>query len=135
MIKFEKRNVNPKGKKTGDCVIRALTVATGKKYEDIYRELFEISLKTGWILNEKRVEDKLLERYGFVKHKQPRKYDNTKYTIGEIDQITSGLYVDGKEVKTVVIRCAHHLTVVVDNTLVDTWDCRYKCISNYYTKS
>ena len=126
MIGFEKKNVNPKNRKTGDCVIRALTVATGKPYADVYKELFDISLATGYILNEKRVEDKLLEKYGFIKHKQPRKNDNTKYLIGELDALTSPRGV-------VVARCAHHLTVVVDGVLVDTWDCRYKCISNYYT--
>lgn len=30
MVKFELKNVNPKNKKTTDCVVRALTVATGK---------------------------------------------------------------------------------------------------------
>lgn len=125
MIGFEQRNVNPKNRKTPDCVIRALTVATGKAYADIYRELFDVSLETGYMLNEKRVEDKVLQKHGFVKHKQPRKADNTKYTIGEIDKLT------GKK-GIVVIRCAHHLTVVVDGVLIDTWDCRSKCISNYY---
>lgn len=134
MIGFEKRNVNPKNRKTGDCVIRALTVATGKPYEEVYKELFDISLKTGYILNEKRVEDKLLEKYGFVKHKQPRKSDGRKFTIGEIDGLVSGLYFSNPA-PVVVIRCAHHLTVVVGDRLVDTWDCRGKCISNYYTIS
>ena len=125
MINFEKRNVNPKNRKTGDCVIRALTVATGKDYNEIYKELFDISLKTGYILNEKRVEDKLLEKYGFIKHKQPRKVDGSKFTIGEIDKLVNN--------GVVVIRCAHHLTAVLDGCLIDTWDCRCKCISNYYT--
>ena len=111
MIGYERRNVNPKNRKTGDCVIRALTVATGKPYEEIYKELFDISLATGYILTEKRVEDRLLERYGFIKHKQPRKGDNTKYTIGEVDELADD--------EIIVIRCAHHLTVVVSGTLVD----------------
>ena len=126
MIGFEKRNVNPKNRKTPDCVVRALTVATGKAYADVYRELFDVSLATGYMLNEKRVEDKVLASNGFVKHKQPRKADGTKYTIGEVDELT------GKR-GIVVIRCAHHLTAVLDGVLIDTWDCRGKCISNYYT--
>ncbi|MEG2086117.1 MAG: hypothetical protein RR054_04405 [Clostridia bacterium] len=125
MIGFENKNVNPKKRKTGDCVVRALTVATNKKYEDIYKELFEISLKTGYMLNEKRVEDKLLEKYSFIKHKQPRKVDNTKYTIGEIDLINNS--------KIIVVRCARHLTVIISGKVIDIWDCRNKCISNYYT--
>lgn len=127
MVDFKNKNVNPKNRKTGDCVVRALSIATGNDYVSVYQELFDISLKTGYILNEKRVEDKLLERYGFIKHKQPRKYDGTKYTIGEIDKL-----VDCDN-NVVVIRCAHHLTVVQSGKIIDTWDCRNKCISNYYT--
>lgn len=133
MIGFERRNVNPKNRKTPDCVIRALTVAMGKPCETIYKELFDILFKTGYMLNEKRVEDKLLENYGFIKHKQPRKADNTKYTIGEIDELINGITVDGTPIKAVVIRCAHHLTVAISGKIIDTWDCRYKCISNFYT--
>lgn len=124
MIKYVMENINPKGKKTGDCVIRAIAKATKKNYYDVYKDLYDISVKTGYILNEKRCEEKLLEKYGFVKYKQPKKSDNTKYTIGEFDKLN----VNGN----IVIRCAHHLTCIIDNTLFDIWDCRYKSIGNYY---
>ena len=127
MIKYTNENVNPKNKKTTDCVVRALTKATGRPYKDVFMELVALSLKTGYFLNEKRLEDKFLEANGFVKMKQPRKSDNTKHEIGEIDKLIKG--------GTVIIRCAHHLTCVKDNVLYDTWDCRHKCISNYYIKT
>ena len=127
MIKYTTENVNPKNKKTTDCVVRALTKATGRLYKDVYMELVALSLKTGYFINEKRLEDKFLEANGFVKMKQPRKSDNTKYEIGEIDKLIKR--------GTVIIRCAHHLTCVKDNVLYDTWDCRHKCISNYYIKT
>jgi hypothetical protein len=59
--------------------------------------------------------------------KQPREYDGTKYLVGEVDRLI-------KSTDTVIIRCAHHLTVVKNNTLYDLWDCRYKTIGNYYIK-
>ena len=127
MIKYITENVNPKNKITTDCVVRALTKATGRPYKDVFMELVALSLKTGYFINEKRLEDKFLEANGFVKMKQPRKSDNTKYEIGEIDKlIKRGM---------VIVRCAHHLTCVKDNVLYDTWDCRHKCISNYYIKT
>lgn len=92
----------------------------------MYRELFEISLATGYMLNEKRVEDKLLERYGFVKVKQPKHSDGTKYKIGDLPLLTNA--------PVVVIRCANHLCCVKQGVLLDTWDCRYKTINNYYVK-
>lgn len=125
MVKFINYNANPKGKKTTDCVVRALTKATGKDYKEVYLELVDLSLQTGYFINEKRLEDKFLENNGFVKMKQPKKWDNTKYLAGEIDKLASG---------TIIIRVAHHLTCVKDNVLYDIWDCRKKCISNYYIK-
>ena len=44
-------------------------------------------LKTGYMLNEKRCYEKLLDDYGFIKKAQPRKLDNTKYLVGEIDKL------------------------------------------------
>ena len=49
MIGFEKRNINPKNRKTPDCVVRALAIATGKAYADVYRELFDVSLERGYV--------------------------------------------------------------------------------------
>ena len=125
MIEYSKFNINPKGKKTGDCVVRAIAVALDRDYVEVYTELFELSLKTGYILNDKRVEEKFLALNGFIKHKQPKKADGKKYLIGELDRICRK--------SVVVVSCAHHLTVVKNGVLLDTWDCRGKCISNYYT--
>lgn len=125
-IEFKEFNANPKNRKTCDCVVRALTIATGMTYKDVYTELFNISLESGYMLNEKRVEDEFMKRHGFIKLKQPRKFDNTKYTINEILCISHA--------PIIVIRCAHHLTVVKDGVLIDTWNCGYKTINNYYIK-
>lgn len=125
MVGYENKNINPKGKKTGDCVVRALALALGRDYVDVYKELFDISLATGYIINDKRVEEKFLASHGFVKHKQPKKPSGKKYLIGEIDKLCRD--------KVIVISCAHHLTVVIGGTLMDSWDCRGKCISNYFT--
>lgn len=127
MIKYECKNVNPKNRKTGDCVVRAIAWASGVPYIQVYKDLFEISLKTGYILNEKRTYEKLLTLYGFTKFMQPKKPDNTKFTIGEMDELIGTKAV-------AVVSCANHLTCVVDGSLVDTWDCRSKTIGNYYLK-
>lgn len=129
MIKYLEKNVNPRNKKTTDCVIRALTEATGKDYFQVLDELVALVKKTGWFMNEKRLEDKFLEQNGFVKYKQPKKWDNTKYLIKEIDSLIPNI-----SRKKVIIRCAHHLTCVSNGQLVDIWDCRNKTINNYYIK-
>ena len=125
MIDFLKKNINPMGKKTGDCVVRALATALGRDYMTVYRQLFELSCKTGYIVNDKHVEEKFMSQNGFVKHKQPKKPNGKKYLIAEIDKLCKD--------RVVVISCAHHLTAVIDGVLIDSWDCRGKCISNFYT--
>ena len=127
MIKYVKENVNFKNKKTSDCVIRALSKASGKDYKVVAKELFDLYMKYGYMINDKHCYEKWLDENGFIKQSQPRKYDNTKYTIGEIDKLINPNY-------KVVVSCANHLTCVVDYTLVDIWDCRNKCIGNYYVK-
>lgn len=125
MIGYLNKNVNPKGKKTGDCVIRAISLALDKNYEQVYKELFELSLKTGYMINDKRNEEKYIISNGFVKHKQPKKPNGKKYTVGEIDKLCKN--------PVILVSCARHLTVVLNGMLTDIWDCRAKCISNYYT--
>lgn len=126
MVKFENYNANPKGRKTSDCVIRAITCATTKTYNQVLNELVEISIKTGYHIADKKCYEKYLEMLGFVKMKQPRKSNNTKYLIGEVDKVV------GKGIA--LISCAHHLTVVNNCVIYDLWDCRNKSIGNYWVK-
>ena len=37
-----KCNPNPLGKQTGDCVVRAIAIATGQSWRDTYRELCKV---------------------------------------------------------------------------------------------
>ena len=127
MIELKIENVNPKNKKTSDCVIRALSKASNKSYEQVLRELVEITLKTGYMINDKKCYEKWLADNYFIKMPQPKKFDGTKYLVGEINELIKS---DDK----VVISLAHHLTCVVDNQLIDLWDCRRKTIGNYYIK-
>lgn len=126
MLKFREVNLNPKGKKAADCTIRAIAGAAEVNYYKVYEDLYQISLKTGYMVNEKRCEEKLLEKYGFVKMKQPKHDDGTKYEIRELDQL-----IDCEKEK-VVVSCTHHLTCVKNGEIQDLWNCGYKTIGNYY---
>ena len=125
MIGFEFLNNNPKGKKTTDCVVRAIALATGDSWARVLDQLCSEAKRTGWFITEKRCEDLVLLAHGFTKMKQPRKPDGKKYLIRELDQLCdcSG---------PVIVRCAGHLACVVGGKVRDLWDCRGKAISNYY---
>ena len=126
MITYKELNLNPKNKRTCDCVIRAITLATGKPYVEVYTDLFNLSLKTGYMINDKKTYIKYMEKLGFVKMKQPRHSDNTKYLIKDLDKVIGN--------KTAIVSCAHHLTTIKGGECVDIWDCRYKTAGNYFIK-
>ena len=126
MVKYEKLNNNPKGRKTGDCVIRATASATGQTWVEALLEQTDIAVKTGYMVACKENFEKYLSAHGFIKMKQPRKADGTKYEVGEIDKVCKD--------PVIVVSMANHLTVIKDNRLEDLWDCRHKCVGNYWVK-
>jgi hypothetical protein len=128
MIKVINKNLNPKGKRTCDCSIQALSNATGYDYYKVYDDLYKMSIKTGWFCNDTRTIVKLIEQYGFIKCKQPRKNDNTKYMVREFENIYNS---------NALIMVANHITFYdkKENAIIDAHgSCLYKTIGNYYIK-
>ena len=123
---FIKYNNNPKNKKTGDCVIRAISFATKNSWENTYRALPEIPSKQSLKLNDTNISRKYLKILGYEQQKMPRKADNTRYTVHEFcNQLA-------KKNVTYIIKVANHITVVKDKDLYDTWDCSNKSVGNYW---
>lgn len=73
-----------KVKITCDCVIRAICTAMNESYNKILDEMFEYSKKQGLMMDDKKLYTKYLKDKGWVKIKQPRKWDNKKYTGKEL---------------------------------------------------
>ena len=126
-MRFIKYNANPKGWKTGDCVVRAIAQANNTSWEVTYQQLCEIGLKKCRMPNDKQTYEALLKQYGWVKQKMPRHTDGTRYTVEELSYEIS-------PTRTVIISVAHHLTCLKQNVLMDTWDCRNKSVGNYWIK-
>lgn len=139
-------NINPKRIKAGDCVIRAIAYATDKTWEEVYEALCKIGFKMKRLPNEKQVYEKYLEQLGWTKYKQPKEtnYENgsatgmKKYTVDELcrklaaDNLRLGL---GK----VIVSMAGHISCLECNSsseyeIVDTWNCGYKSVGNYWIK-
>lgn len=130
MIDYIEKNVNPKGRKTGDCSTRALVGTLGISYDDALKLQTEISLKTYYDPTSKQVMEKVLARYGYVKMPQPRRWDNTKYTVAEMDEVlTKKQMEDG-----VLVTIANHHTCIKNGHIQDIWDCSDKTVGNYYVR-
>lgn len=129
---FHFHNQNPKGRFTTDCVIRAISLATEKPYSDVVRELAEWQCVTGYDMSEATCYGRYLESLGWMKHKQPRKVDNTKYTGKEFCE-TFGK--DWDKASLVANIGGNHTVAIIDGKVNDTWDSTEGCIGNYWTKN
>lgn len=130
MLLYREKNVNPKKRRTGDCSTRALVGTLGISYEEALKLQMKWSLKTYYDPTSKQVMEKVLQEFGYVKMKQPRKADGKKYTVAELDEI---IPADIRN-KGVLVTVAGHHTCIIGMCVQDIWDCRYKSVGNYYIK-
>lgn len=125
-MEFIKYNANPKGKKTGDCVIRAICTALNESWEDTYRGMLEVALDTGEAISCKGNFKEYLKRKGYDMQKMPRKENNKRYTIEEFANILA------KPNMVYIVNIANHLTLINNKNLYDLWNCKNKSVGNYW---
>jgi hypothetical protein len=124
-MKFTKLNLNPKGRKTGDCVVRAIAKGMDQSWEDTLCDLHKVALHHYTMPNDKFTYDKYLTANGWTKEKMPRFADNTRYTVKE--------FIAANPHGTFILSVANHLTVAINGELFDTWNCGSKSVGNYWT--
>ena len=105
---WEYYNANPNDLLTDDCVLRSISVAEGISWHECQYKLSKLSSRKGKILNDVQfVEQYLDERY-------PRKCYRD-LTVGEFaDMCPKGHFV---------VTMDGHITAIIDNIIVDTFDC------------
>ena len=127
---FHFHNENPKGKYAGDCVVRAIAQALNQSWEQTYRELTEVGIRLGCLIDEIGCYDSYLTSKGWIKCKQERKPNGKKYTgIEFCDKIAQ------KDKVYIIHIGTGHISVVVDKKVNDTWDCTGGCVGNYWIKA
>ena len=126
---FHYYNANPKNRITTDCVIRAISTATDIPYNRVVMEMAELQCKTGYDDGDAKLYEVYLKQCGFVKHKQPRKADNTKYTGKEFC-----LRLAKRGVRYIANIGGHHVVAIVGGKVNDIWDSTDGCIGNYWSK-
>ena len=131
MLSYLELNVNPKHRRTGDCAVRALVGTLGIGYDEAIDRCAYWAKKKCYGITDKQTMELVLKEFGYVKMKQPRKADNTKYTVGEMDQILTPKQMD----EGVLVTIANHHTCITCGVVQDIWDCRYKSVGNYYVKA
>ena len=125
---FHYYNANPKNRHTGDCVIRAISLALDKRYKEVLMDMAELSFKTGYSIGSTELEKKYLELNGWVKMKQPKWEDGTKFTGKQFCYAFPNI-------KTAVVSIgSHHLSCVKEGKIWDIWDCSGDKVGIYYVK-
>ena len=124
---FLKLNVNPKNRKTNDCVIRAIVSATGKDWYEVFDALCAIARKKACMPNHKPVYEAYLKQCGFEKV-------NISPARGELrwDVQTLASVKDHPG----IVFSAHHATAI-DGTgnYIDSGDSGYKCAYSLWIKN
>ncbi len=127
---FHFSNLNPKGRSTGDCVVRAFAAFLNLSWEQVYTELAQFGLEHATAMNCPETYVKFLLSKGWEKEPMPRRSDRTKYTGREFcKELAKPGYV-------YILAMAGHLTFVgADSRIWDTWDCGEKSVGNVWSRS
>ena len=123
-------NLKPKGRRTGDCVTRAIAAFLHQSWEQTYRDLAEFGIKHGTAMGCPETYEMFLKSKGFEKRPMPRRSWGAKFTVKEFctEIAESGV--------AYVVSMANHLTFVgPDSRIHDIWDCGEKCVGNYWMRS
>lgn len=125
---FEYTNPHPEGKKTIDCVMRAITLATERDYLELRRELnaFKRSLVTS----------KKFSRYTTYKQSpiyeewfKTQNYNTIKITVvAGYKRKTAKDFAKENPVGTYIVSMRKHLACIKDGKVLDTWDSSNKPI-------
>lgn len=139
---FHYYNANPKNKITTDCVIRAVCTVLGKPYNDVVMEMARLQCETGYDDAEKKLIDKYMKQNGWVRVKQPRKDDNTKYTGEEFCRTLMhpvyseelGFEIDFEINRVLAHIGGHHVVAIMSGQVWDTWNSTQGTIGQVWVK-
>ena len=104
-------NLNPHGKKTGDCVIRATALGLGVDWYQASDMLYEQARNCGCEMSCLGCYSKLFARLGFVKND----VSHEEFTVQDIASKHPN--------DIVIIRTRGHLTCSIDGKIHDIWNC------------
>lgn len=127
-----------KAEQVGDCVTRAISIATGKDYLEVYKALNQLakSERTG-----KRKRGVSSARNGVYKDTYTKYLTSIGWKWVPTMKIGQGctvhLKADELPSGTIIVSLSKHLACVKDGVLYDTYDCTRdgtRCVYGYFMK-
>ena len=124
MNNFIHFNPNPKGKSTGDCVIRMICAVTGLDWRSAYLDLSLIVLNEYEMPSDNDIWELYLQSLGFRKHLLPDTCPQC-YTVAHFT-------ADNPE--GIFVTCTgSHVVAVIDGYYYDAWDSGNETVSYYFS--
>ena len=106
-------NPNPLGKQTGDCVIRALSVATNQSWRETYRSLCSLGERQADLPNSNAVWGMYLKEKGGTQFLLPESCPSCITVEAFCERYPKGVYVIGT---------GDHAVACIDGDWYDSWD-------------
>ena len=127
MYSYKFNNGGWVGAKRGDCVMRAISIATERSYDLVFNELMDLAKEKQNLPNNKKVYMPYLNALGW----------KWKPTMG----IGTGCKVHLKTSELpkgrIICRCSRHLVAVIDGVIHDTYNPsrdETRCVYGYFYK-
>lgn len=118
-------NPNPCRQEEPDCVVRAISIATGRTWHDVHRDLCELSRRKCTMPSVNWLWDLYLRKNGFQKFLLPESCPEC-VTVEEFCR----RYPDG----TYVIGTGSHAVAVIDGDYLDAFDSGDETPTYFYRK-
>ena len=117
MARYRYYNINPNGEHRNDCVTRAISLASQMPYEDVRKKLRCVATLFDCDRICMSCYKHLIENVLYYKP-----LDCDGLTVGEFaDMHPTGVYL---------VRMNQHISVIIDNTIYDIFDCRGHILTN-----
>ena len=121
---YQFQNPNPKNNLTGDCVIRAISIATNQDWDYTYLDLALLGYEEKDMMSSNNLWDDYLYNHGFRRYIVPN--ECRCYTIIDF----SNEHPEG----TYIVATGTHVVAVIDGNYYDTWDSGNELIFYYFKK-
>ena len=113
MYKIYQPNVKANKKHACDCVVRAISVTTGKSWQEVYDLLCAKGRKLQCMPNAKPTWKEVLRDLGFVLHSIKVERGSKRPTAATFTKSIKGM---------MIVQTAHHLIGCKGGDVYDSWD-------------
>ena len=110
---FIEENPNPNGGNTGDCVVRAISIAENMPWKDVYMDLCMTGLDLGDMPSSNRVWGEYLKSKGYERGVVVAMCPYC-YTVKD--------FCRDNPISTFVLGTGTHAVAVIDGDYIDAWD-------------